>query len=50
MNDEHSVTQWISGLKAGDQEASRKLWEEGYFHKLVRLVERNSRRVAWCFR
>ena len=39
MNDEHSVTQWISGLKAGDQEASRKLWE-GYFHKLVRLVER----------
>lgn len=37
--DEHSVTQWIAGLKAGDQEAARHLWE-GYFHKLVRLVER----------
>ena len=35
----NSITQWIGGLKAGDQEAARKLWE-GYFHKLVRIVER----------
>jgi DNA-directed RNA polymerase specialized sigma24 family protein len=43
-----NITRWIAGLKAGDQEAARKLWEE-YFHKLVRLVERklpaHSRRV-----
>jgi DNA-directed RNA polymerase specialized sigma24 family protein len=39
MDEQHSISQWIEGLKAGDQEAARKLWE-GYFHKLVRLVER----------
>jgi DNA-directed RNA polymerase specialized sigma24 family protein len=36
---EENITRWIDGLKAGDQEAARKLWE-GYFHKLVGLVER----------
>ncbi len=48
MSDDDNITEWIGGLKAGDQEAARKLWE-GYFHKLVRLVERKlpaqSRRV-----
>jgi len=39
MDEQHSISQWIEGLKAGDQDAARKLWE-GYFHKLVRLVER----------
>jgi DNA-directed RNA polymerase specialized sigma24 family protein len=29
----------MNGLRAGDPEASRKLWEN-YFHQLVRLVER----------
>jgi DNA-directed RNA polymerase specialized sigma24 family protein len=38
MTDNDNITQWIGGLKAGDQESARKLWE-GYFHKLVRLVE-----------
>jgi DNA-directed RNA polymerase specialized sigma24 family protein len=32
-----SVTGWIGGLKAGDQEAARRLWNH-YFEKLVRLV------------
>jgi len=39
MGDEGDITQWIDGLKTGDQEAARKLWNE-YFCKLVRLVER----------
>jgi DNA-directed RNA polymerase specialized sigma24 family protein len=37
MPAQDSITQWIGGLKAGDQEAARKLWEH-YFQKLVRLV------------
>jgi DNA-directed RNA polymerase specialized sigma24 family protein len=37
--EENNITQWIGGLKAGDPAAAQKLWE-GYFHKLVRLVER----------
>jgi DNA-directed RNA polymerase specialized sigma24 family protein len=32
-----SVTEWIGGLKAGDEEAARKLWER-YFHRLVHLA------------
>ena len=39
MGDGDNITQWIGGLKAGDQEAARRLWES-YFHRLVRLVER----------
>jgi DNA-directed RNA polymerase specialized sigma24 family protein len=39
MTGEDDITQWIGGLKTGDQEAARKLWQ-GYFQKLVRLVER----------
>ena len=37
MSDENNITQPIGGLKDGDQEVARKLWEE-YFQKLVRLV------------
>jgi DNA-directed RNA polymerase specialized sigma24 family protein len=39
MEEENNITQWIGELKTGDQEAARKLWE-GYFRKLVHLVER----------
>src|SRR5271166_2852365 len=35
--DEGSITQWISGLKAGDPDAARALWER-YFDKLVRMA------------
>jgi DNA-directed RNA polymerase specialized sigma24 family protein len=49
MSDEGDVTQWLRGLKTGDQEAARKLWG-GYFDRLVRLVERKlpaqTRRVS----
>ncbi|MCI0460838.1 MAG: ECF-type sigma factor [Gemmataceae bacterium] len=37
MPERDSITQWIDGLRAGDQEAARQLWER-YFHRLVRLV------------
>src|SRR5205809_1047119 len=39
MAEHDPVTQWIQGLKEGNQDAARKLWE-GYFHRLVRLVEK----------
>ena len=32
-----SVTRWVGGLKAGDPEATRRLWER-YFADLVRLA------------
>jgi DNA-directed RNA polymerase specialized sigma24 family protein len=32
-----SVTRWVGGLKAGDPEAARKLWER-YFADVVRLA------------
>ena len=35
--DDGSVTRWVSGLKAGDPEAARQLWER-YFADLVRLA------------
>jgi DNA-directed RNA polymerase specialized sigma24 family protein len=34
---EGSVTRWVGGLKAGDPEATRQLWER-YFADLVRLA------------
>jgi DNA-directed RNA polymerase specialized sigma24 family protein len=34
---EGSVTRWVGGLKAGDPEAARRLWER-YFADLVRLA------------
>jgi DNA-directed RNA polymerase specialized sigma24 family protein len=33
----NSVTQWISGLKRGDQSAAQRLWE-AYFRRLVGLA------------
>jgi DNA-directed RNA polymerase specialized sigma24 family protein len=39
-----SVTQWIGGLKTGDEEAARKLWER-YFHRLVHLARDKLRAV-----
>jgi DNA-directed RNA polymerase specialized sigma24 family protein len=36
-NDDGSVTRWIGGLKAGDPEAARLLWDR-YFADLVRLA------------
>lgn len=37
MSSEGSVTQWLGDLKAGDQEAARKLWDR-YFDRLVRMA------------
>jgi RNA polymerase sigma factor (sigma-70 family) len=49
MADDSSVMVWIDGLKAGDQRATRKLWDR-YFVRLVRLAARrlphNARRDA----
>jgi RNA polymerase sigma factor (sigma-70 family) len=42
--DEGSVTRWVGGLKEGDREAARRLWER-YFADLVRLA-RNRLRAA----
>jgi DNA-directed RNA polymerase specialized sigma24 family protein len=41
---EGSVTRWIGGLKAGDPEAARCLWER-YFADLVRLARARLRDV-----
>ena len=38
MSETGDVTRWIKGLKSGDQESARQLWEQ-YFQKLIRLVE-----------
>src|SRR4051812_14399498 len=37
-----SVTRWLGDLKAGDQDAARRLWDR-YFEQLVRLA-RSKRR------
>jgi DNA-directed RNA polymerase specialized sigma24 family protein len=37
MSQEHSVTIWIDGLKAGDSADIQQLWER-YFKRLVRLA------------
>ncbi len=37
MSDEPAVTQWIAGLKLGDEAAARQLWEH-YFQRLVALA------------
>ena len=37
MDDSSSVTTWLSQLKAGENEAARRLWE-AYFGRLVRLA------------
>ncbi|GAC1475355.1 MAG: ECF-type sigma factor [Isosphaeraceae bacterium] len=38
-----SVTRWIGGLKAGDEEAVRPLWER-YYSRLVRLARTRLRK------
>jgi DNA-directed RNA polymerase specialized sigma24 family protein len=49
MSSDDSVTRWIRGLTAGDQEAARLLWER-YFDKLVAVARKQlgwaPRRVA----
>jgi DNA-directed RNA polymerase specialized sigma24 family protein len=42
MSSTGSITQWISGLKAGNQAAAQKLWEI-YFGRLVRLARKKLR-------
>ncbi len=39
MDEPSSVTTWLSELKAGEDEAARRLWE-AYFGRLVRLARR----------
>jgi DNA-directed RNA polymerase specialized sigma24 family protein len=46
--DAGSVTQWVKGLKNGDPEAARLLWDR-YFHQLVELARvrlRGEQRVS----
>jgi DNA-directed RNA polymerase specialized sigma24 family protein len=42
---EGSVTRWVSGLKAGDPEAVRQLWQR-YFVDLVRLARPRLRDIS----
>ena len=43
---EHSVTQWVGDLKAGDRgEAARLLWQR-YFDRLARLAQARLRAAA----
>jgi len=46
---EHSVSQWIEGLKAGDEQAAEALWRR-YYERMVGLARRKfgaaSRRAA----
>jgi DNA-directed RNA polymerase specialized sigma24 family protein len=37
MPDNPSITQWLQGVQAGDQDAAQQLWAR-YFQKLVRLA------------
>jgi DNA-directed RNA polymerase specialized sigma24 family protein len=39
VSEQASVTHWIEGLKGGQQDAARQLWER-YFQRLVNLVRR----------
>ena len=49
MHDEHSVTRWISGLREGDDDAAREIWDR-YNARVVNLARRKlgsfCRRVA----
>jgi RNA polymerase sigma factor (sigma-70 family) len=42
MSAETSVTEWIAKVKAGDEDAARKLWEH-YFEKLVKQARKTLR-------
>ena len=37
MANEHSVSQWLDGVKAGDTASIERLWQR-YFERLVRLA------------
>ena len=37
MPDDDSVSRWLDGLKAGDDEAIQRLWDQ-YFQRLARLA------------
>ncbi|HKB03716.1 MAG TPA: ECF-type sigma factor [Gemmataceae bacterium] len=37
MNGPGTITGWLDGLRAGDEQAAQRLWEE-YFHRLVGLA------------
>jgi hypothetical protein len=37
MDGEGSVSRWIAGLKLGDEDAARRLWDR-YFDDLVRIA------------
>ena len=41
-DDQGSVTDWLGGLRAGDQEAAQRLWER-YFQQLVNFARRKLR-------
>ena len=40
--DPQAVTEWLHRLREGDEDAVRRLWDH-YFHRLVRLAQRNLR-------
>ena len=40
----HSVTQYIDGLRDGDQEAAQKIWER-FFDRLIRLADRKLKKT-----
>ena len=37
MTNEHSVSRWLDGIKAGDEASIERLWHR-YFERLVRLA------------
>ena len=39
---DHSVTQWIHDLKAGDERAAQEIWER-YYEQLVRYARKRLR-------
>lgn len=39
MSSDRSVTRWLEGVKAGDEEAARQLWQR-YYMRLVALARR----------
>jgi RNA polymerase sigma factor (sigma-70 family) len=39
MSDHGSISLWIEGLKAGDQQAAQRIWER-YYHRLVGLARK----------
>lgn len=49
LDEHHSITRWIHGLKAGDSDSAEHIWQQ-YFEKLTRLARQRlgdlPRRVA----